>query len=448
MKPSLRVVGWLVGGIALVFIVTVLTVMAMVRHSQTELRRYRAELEKRGERFETAAFEPSPAPKENNGGPAVIVAVQALLSDSGTRENAVAEAARLQPQIDTLRAATDAPHLALDLKYGTDLFEFIPETGMMEGAAIFLSADAHLKLEKQDAAGALEDIEAVLKIARMASRQPAEKAQAVCLRILDQAQNMTWEFLQKEVLTSADLTWLQAAWEKFQPVTSLASCLRFERAVALTLLAEAGTVIEGDLKAIKSWDDLREATVMVPWLLIYRHADEKEFIKTYQQVLDRIPSNRPVPYGALFQMMDLHKLAPTRETTRPATSFFSEEIASVLKAYARTEVLKNLTITAIALRRYQLDHGGDVPTSLDPLVPKYLNAVPRDPFADGALRYQPDGNTFILYSVGLDGKDGSGQTHATEPGAAALSLERTDIVWPRAALEEKGAEQKKPDPAP
>jgi hypothetical protein len=49
------------------------------------------------------------------------------------------------------------------------------------------------------------------------------------------------------------------------------------------------------------------------------------------------------------------------------------------------------------------------PNDLAELVPDYLPVVPRDPFADAALRYVLTGDKVMIYSVGPDGDDDKGQ---------------------------------------
>ncbi len=63
----------------------------------------------------------------------------------------------------------------------------------------------------------------------------------------------------------------------------------------------------------------------------------------------------------------------------------------------------------LALRAYKLENGV-YPPNLKALAPNYLNAVPADPFGDGeALRYKVSGKTYVLWSIGPDGKDGGGK---------------------------------------
>jgi hypothetical protein len=63
---------------------------------------------------------------------------------------------------------------------------------------------------------------------------------------------------------------------------------------------------------------------------------------------------------------------------------------------------------ALAAERFRVERGR-WPESLDQLVPKYLSAVPRDPFALGPLKLLklPDG--LFVYSVGLDSHDDGGK---------------------------------------
>ena len=62
----------------------------------------------------------------------------------------------------------------------------------------------------------------------------------------------------------------------------------------------------------------------------------------------------------------------------------------------------------LAVRAHQLERGAP-PADLQALVPNYVQAVPVDPFGKGApLRYQTDGKTYKLWSLGPDGVDDGG----------------------------------------
>ncbi|MCK4800143.1 hypothetical protein KAS31_04155 [Candidatus Parcubacteria bacterium] len=69
--------------------------------------------------------------------------------------------------------------------------------------------------------------------------------------------------------------------------------------------------------------------------------------------------------------------------------------------------LISITKIFIALKSYKNDNG-DLPRSLNQLVPAYLESVPLDYFDGNQLRYSKENR--ILYSVGEDGKDEGGST--------------------------------------
>lgn len=61
----------------------------------------------------------------------------------------------------------------------------------------------------------------------------------------------------------------------------------------------------------------------------------------------------------------------------------------------------------LALRRFWLARN-EYPETLDELVPRYLQAVPLDPFADRELIYKKLATGYLLYSIGHDRVDDGG----------------------------------------
>jgi hypothetical protein len=114
---------------------------------------------------------------------------------------------------------------------------------------------------------------------------------------------------------------------------------------------------------------------------------------------------------------------------------------------AEAEARRRIFVTAIALKRFRLQHGRN-PSSLAELTPTLLPSVPLD-FMDGKeLRYQRfEDDRFVLYSVGLDGTDNGGQMKTREQLSKESELasnympftpfQNTDIVWPKPANEDE-----------
>ena len=98
-------------------------------------------------------------------------------------------------------------------------------------------------------------------------------------------------------------------------------------------------------------------------------------------------------------------------------------LAGVVRKVMRVEAAKQIVVTAIGLKRYQLKHG-NYPPNLDSLVPEFLSVIPTDPVDGKPLNYRlkADG-TFLLYSVGENGKDDGGDP-SLKKGVESSSLSR------------------------
>jgi len=82
---------------------------------------------------------------------------------------------------------------------------------------------------------------------------------------------------------------------------------------------------------------------------------------------------------------------------------------------------KQQALAAIALERFFAKHGS-YPAKLDELVPEFLPAVPVDVCDGKPLRYRrTEIGRFMLWSVGVDGKDDEGKVTLDAKGAARLN---------------------------
>ena len=95
---------------------------------------------------------------------------------------------------------------------------------------------------------------------------------------------------------------------------------------------------------------------------------------------------------------------------RPLTAMLLASFGQVYKVHYRALAMRRATATALAIRLCERDHGRR-PAKLADLVPKYLPAVPLDPFSKThrALSYRPQAETPLLYSVFVNGQDDQGR---------------------------------------
>jgi len=93
-----------------------------------------------------------------------------------------------------------------------------------------------------------------------------------------------------------------------------------------------------------------------------------------------------------------------------------------------SQTLENVAV-AFALAWYQRDQGR-YPDRLDALIPNYLGQVPQDIFSGNALIYRPAPNGYLLYSVGLNGRDDGGRGAEDQPPGDDLVV-RMPLALPR-----------------
>ena len=115
---------------------------------------------------------------------------------------------------------------------------------------------------------------------------------------------------------------------------------------------------------------------------------------TARQRLNTLPA---MPRREFFASFDLHNLV-----RRAAQNHFL------------TLSDRRLAATALAIRLYEVDHGGARPRQLDELVPAYLPRVPLDAMAAGGqpIKYLPRADHPVLYGVGRNGADDGGDEAA------------------------------------
>ncbi len=93
----------------------------------------------------------------------------------------------------------------------------------------------------------------------------------------------------------------------------------------------------------------------------------------------------------------------------------------------RTNVKRDLINVGFRLAQYRADRG-EYPKQLADLVPQYIAAIPIDPFADRPFVYRRQPVGFMLYSVGLNGKDDGGTGYRDYESDRDVDAGEDDIV--------------------
>ena len=129
-----------------------------------------------------------------------------------------------------------------------------------------------------------------------------------------------------------------------------------------------------------------------------------------------------------FASVDVRTSASER-FFRPISTTFGVAFERALQLYYRMIAMRRMAAVALAMRLYEIDNGRR-PAKLAELAPKYLPAIPADPFVAGGARrisYLPSAERPLLYCLGKNGIDDEGKCPDT-PGERVDS-EKDDVPF-------------------
>jgi hypothetical protein len=327
----------------------------------------------------------------------------------------------------------------------------------IKSLAQFLSTAALHDLHQHQAEAAFRNLRGLLAVPNVLKDEPTVISQLVRIASMHIAMSATWQALQCGGWSDSQLAALQDAWGAYDFLSGMDKAFAMERAMASieierirssdlpfsAFFDQSGVVAPAPTPSLLSWDwvgqmfDPRERIFAPLWKFAWSAQDELHYCETMQAVLEvhrigqRSRSGLPVIAG-----IEKIESVPMNPYDYPRFIISRLVISAVAKTMTRAWVAQTsaeIAKTAIAIKRYELRERR-LPCSLAVLAPDFLSEIPVDYMDGKPLRYCLDSDSaFILYSVGLDGRDGHGDASST---ASSLNYQNTrDLVWPRVASE-------------
>jgi hypothetical protein len=370
-----------------------------------------------------------------------------------------------------LRRITDHPALDFDLVYSNGAEKVqIPYLASEKKAARRLSAAAIDDLHRGDSASAVKNVRAMLALANGMSHDRVIISELVRMAVTQMAVAVTWELLQSTNLTGEQLAELQNDWTGLDFIRGDENALAMERVITRITLSKwrnSHSELQNYFDRLENSEDPNQKVTIADkfkiklkvlvWRYWWSYPDELRLLKADQAVLETVRSVKTNYSLLAAQRQQEDKLRKLFTTTNDEEGvWFSNPremnvhfmlsasargLSAVFDKVMRVEAAKQMTMTIIALKRYQLKHG-NYPANLNSLVPEFIPSIPRDPVDGQPLRYRRNADeTFLLYSVGENGKDDGGDP-ALEKGAESSSSnwqnpDALDWVWPQPATEEE-----------
>jgi hypothetical protein len=269
----------------------------------------------------------------------------------------------------------------------------------------------------------------------------------------------TWEILQDPKVSDNDLAQLQQDWQALEFVSPLERTMLFERVEHTQefeqIRGSSGKFnklwgyfygpnlfnLASDWKRslyLRKWDEIR-------WRWFWSYQDELHGLQGFQIIIEATrmaETNRSFQSAELFVNANLTQLNRKQGPVDGLRGVFSANASrAALRKAAMVQTARNVVVTAIALKRYELEHQ-QLPNTLDELVPEFLKSVPTDYMDGQPLRYRRNADgTFLLYSVGENGQDDGGNPAFPKYFRSSnyywQNSEALDWVWPQPATEQE-----------
>lgn len=309
--------------------------------------------------------------------------------------------------------------------------------------------DLHLRNRK----AAVADVRAITGLANLNREECWLVHQMIRVAVGGLGLSVTWQALQAPGWSEAELAALQTSWGKVDFLQAIEQGWLGERAIGTALWEHARSnrwsalkpVLTGSNSSLKA----NAEAMLTDYILFpfYRvtSMDEDELFRL-RVMQGGIETAKLLRLGQSWQKArvssdtlyaEINSLTNAVQRFRYWLTLFSTpNFQKAFQTSIHNEIQRRMTITAIALKRYELAHDKPPPT-LEALVPEFLSAVPIDLMSGQPLRYRlnPDGS-FVLYSVGEDGVDDGGDPNPPSAGGRFGLWEGKDAVWPSAAAAE------------
>jgi hypothetical protein len=316
--------------------------------------------------------------------------------------------------------------------------------------AQWLMGAAENDLHQGNLEAALQNIEALAGLAYMERDEPTLVAQMIRVAVANLALTVTWEALQAPGWTEPQLERLQNAWAPVDLLDAVQKGFEGERVGGYEIFGMVrhsnGARMRwlfgrsGSATASSSGLRLDELMMECVYLPAYKltsiDEDELFYLRNMEQGITGVRLLKTQrPWAEAKQRVDLvltniYAMSSSFQKFRYLLSMITlPNYSRACETAVHGETERQMTLAAIALKRFQLRHG-QLPPNLEALVPEFLPAVPYDYMGARPISYRlkADGH-YVLYSVGDDGKDDGGDPTPLPGGRFGLWTGQ-DAVWP------------------
>jgi hypothetical protein len=334
--------------------------------------------------------------------------------------------------LELLDRAAVLPGCRFDIEWSKGFAMLLPHLAKVRALARFCADATAVAAAQGDAALAARRLGAGIAMARHIAREPILISQLVAYACLTYSRKSAEFALARCTVSGADARAVGALLTSLDLGAGLATAMRTERAMVLDVydLARkrpsdlAGLMGEGDNGGLEGWAMWVYVRALPPLF----NGDELAYLEFMERSLVAVTA----PWAESSRMgRELESWAEKKLKRTIIARAVGPALSNIAKRRFEAQTQLNLIAGVLGLQVYHQGMGA-YPESLEDLG-RIDWPVPQDPFGVGALVYRPQGEGFMLYSIGPDGVDDEGKPSwkwgSHPPGEQPEDADKGDMPW-------------------
>ena len=342
----------------------------------------------------------------------------------------------VEPEINLIREALKRPKIqlqaGLDRPFDLQIVNFITIRSLAQRAAA--RAQSYLLLGKSEQA--FQELSLIFESRKfLASRPITLVAAMIDVAVCGLYAETIAEGFRLDAWREPELVALQKQLQQIHLAPAVIEAFRTERAATRqTFEAVSASEIAGMFTSSENKSSLSKYVHPVYLLLKFAprgwlYQNFSRFSRLEQITIESYdPANESLDPGKVESVHQNFMALSQRSSPYTLLGRFAvPNITKASQTLARNQTRVNQALIVCGLERYRLAHG-TYPESLDALAPKFLEKLPSDFVGGKPLQYSRVANgTFLLYSIGWNGRDDGGQSSWTKGPSPDFS--KGDWVW-------------------
>lgn len=328
-----------------------------------------------------------------------------------TWKKSVDDAKEAFSALEVARGRTDSRY---PIQLGNGFNTLMPHLASLKGLAQFLALATLTHAESGQPREAVRDVEDILLVARSLESEPLLISQLVRISLLEIGAGAAATSLPRAAVDDADWKRLQEAFARAESANPFHRGIAGEAAMAGGFFDSGPSQLATGLIGSSAAANQAPASAKLAAALYVgtglRAVDGNFCMERLVELVDA--SQRPFPEALALARASEERV--DREMARPLkglkimSGMLLPALGRSTEKQATSQATLRAAVTGCAVERHRLAHGGRLPESLAELVPRFLPAVPADPFDGQPLRYRHTNDTYVVYSVGADLADDGG----------------------------------------